>query len=627
MQRGFLIKLLNLVAKSESNTAFPGGKYALAASLLLFFVSLFFFFSVPISDPDFWWHIATGKWMFQEQSLPLADPFSFVTPPGNESLRTDFILKQYWLSQIIFYGVYETMGFIGIVILRSLLFTALFFILYRLMYRSGTSHIIALLITYSAVMAIANEIQYIGDRPQMWTSFFSVVIIVLLDAMNRGKRWASVVLPFIMLLWSNMHGGFILGMVIIGIYLVVGIADKLWPARFIISSIIALLLSGCNPGGYKALAAFAPFLTGSGINDMYRESISEGQSIFRHARLTAIPRMLPYLTSLCILSIISFFPLISRWKTLRKEKIILYVSSCIMGFVAIRFIFFYVIVAAWITATNLGSIAALFRDKHPGFQRIAVMKAVTVVTLLMVFAASGRLFAASIENSALLTGQMYEDRLEGTVGFIKDKHIRGRIFNDHNDGGYFIWRLYPDVKVFIDGRSLSLALFDEFRTTIDNPYASASQSGPDRFLPYYKNIFNRYNISIVAIPACDVISGTLIPLSVALLQDEEWRVVYADFAEVIFLKRTEDNLQIIADNPVPRTVVYDLIISVAFAASQSPHARMMPNWQYAMAYAYNGKGDKATALHYLTEYLKAAPGDRQALVIKEQLEYEIRSKQ
>jgi len=53
----------------------------------------------PITDPDFFWHISTGRWILENKALPSEDPFSYTTP-RLLSDREFFILRSYWLSQV-----------------------------------------------------------------------------------------------------------------------------------------------------------------------------------------------------------------------------------------------------------------------------------------------------------------------------------------------------------------------------------------------------------------------------------------------------------------------------------------------------------------------------------------------
>ena len=68
--------------------------------LTLFFILLFGLFSVEIKDPDFFWHLKTGEYIYQHKALPETDPFAFTSltkdPLHPESKRIKFILLIHW---------------------------------------------------------------------------------------------------------------------------------------------------------------------------------------------------------------------------------------------------------------------------------------------------------------------------------------------------------------------------------------------------------------------------------------------------------------------------------------------------------------------------------------------------
>ena len=103
--------------------------------LVLLFVFVFSYFSVQIWDPDFWWHLKTGEYIYQTGSLPKTDPFAYTSlppDPTNEVLKKqEFTLTQYWLAELIFYRVYHSFGFQGIIFLRASIFTLLIFLIYQ----------------------------------------------------------------------------------------------------------------------------------------------------------------------------------------------------------------------------------------------------------------------------------------------------------------------------------------------------------------------------------------------------------------------------------------------------------------------------------------------------------------
>ena len=113
----------------------------------------------------------------------------------------------------------------------------------------------------------------------------------------------------------------------------------------------------------------------------------------------------------------------------------------------------------------------------------------------------------------------------GAAGFLREHGISARLFNTYEDGGYFIWRGLP---VFIDGRSLSEDVFEDYRLIMGTP---PGDSRRDRTLA-------RYQIGAIALNAFEYNSGVLYPLALALAQpgEADWKLVYDDPAAMVFLR-------------------------------------------------------------------------------------------
>src|SRR5215475_4188466 len=85
---------------------------------------LFACFSQAAGDSDTYWHLCTGRYIWQTHHLPLPDPFSFTTylgptPSPSEALVRVFTLTHEWLWQMVLYLIYATGGFAAIVTARA----------------------------------------------------------------------------------------------------------------------------------------------------------------------------------------------------------------------------------------------------------------------------------------------------------------------------------------------------------------------------------------------------------------------------------------------------------------------------------------------------------------------------
>lgn len=141
------------------------------------------------------------------------------------------------------------------------------------------------------------------------------------------------------------------------------------------------------------------------------------------------------------------------------------------------------------------------------------------------------------------------------------------MFNHLDVGGYLIWRLYPQQKTFIDGRTFSEDVFIEFDKVLGA--SGRSLSG----LPEWRSVLNRYGIELVVTYSINRHQGKVFPLISALLEDDEWQLIYLDRNSLIFIRDIPVNRELIGRFRKPKNMVYDQIILEAMdkvSVSQNP---------------------------------------------------------
>jgi hypothetical protein len=447
----------------------------------------------------------------------------------------------------------------------------------------------------------------------MWSSLFSMVVIYLMEMLRQDKKWAYWSLPPLMVVWANLHGGFVLGDVIIAIYCIGAAVSGSANRKLYLVSAGAILVSGINPNGYTvffSLPFITPLISLLNIESLQSvkdaaSSINELQSIFSHASIPGIIRRLPYFTALFALSLVSFALNIKNARQFRVEHVLLYVLVFLMGLSSIRFIIFFTLIASFITAINLkGFWETVAKEKFLLTRNVAA-----IVFLVATLIVSVRFVQAGIATTALTTDQLFVSPYEKAADFIKANNLKGNMFNDYNAGGYLIWRVAPEVKTFIDGRGLYRKLFDAYRAVVDYPLENSN----------YVMALHYFKIDLVLISGCDKVSGTLIKLVPALLADRNWSLVYVDGEALVFMRNTQDNGELLKKLAVPKERAYSNIYTLAKYASTSGHAARMSNWKLSMAVAYEGVGDTREAKRWIDEYLRQSPGDSYGIALRERL--------
>jgi hypothetical protein len=163
-------------------------------------------FFCRVYDTDFFWHLATGRWIVENLNLPERDPFTtFFYGSGREAL----ILKGYWLTQICYQIAFVAGGMVGVALLKSSSFVALFGTTLYFHWKKKTNIAWVFLLMLPLYETLLH---FRADRPNMVSLLFFAFLIYLLET----KRWKF--LPLLMLVWANSHAGYLLGNVVIIIY-------------------------------------------------------------------------------------------------------------------------------------------------------------------------------------------------------------------------------------------------------------------------------------------------------------------------------------------------------------------------------------------------------------------------
>lgn len=482
----------------------PPARWLKLATLILTAACLLCLFSPEIADTDFWWHLKTGEFLLQHHSLPVPDPFAFTTAlaptTAAESSVRHFNLTHEWLGQVALYAVYAVAGFPGIVLLRALLLAAL----------CGLSGFLAARVSsnfYAGVAAACAAasvlIAFAADRPTLVT-FLEVGIFITILELRRGL-WA---LPPLALLWANSHGGFLLGWVVLLAYCVEtlpflpGTRSREDNRRMWLVTACAIAASGLNPNGFGVVQTLFA----------YRQSALTATLIeWQPPKLWGAPY------GFDILLYAAALVLLLSWRRVRPAHWLLFAAFAGASLVAFRNIpligfFAPVLIAAYFP----------FRLAVPRF--LAWAPPVLAAGALVAALAQGRTPQLRVAEWTVPSG---------AASFLLDHHLTGPLFNTYEQGGYLTWRMWPSQRVFIDGRSLSEAVYQDYNRILFNAGSAADQvTGPR------EELLNRYGVQVVIMNTMEYVFGAMYPLALALANPAgtEWELVYDDAQAVVFVR-------------------------------------------------------------------------------------------
>lgn len=598
-------------------------KFGLILFAVLIVVAFFLFLKADIWDPDFWWHIATGREIVNSGSIPDQDILSFTSGMLENWTafpeRENFILKQYWLAQAIFYLIFKYMGPNGIIVFRSLLFSLIiFFVLLRL-HRWAVSISISFFAGFAMFMMILSRLT--GDRPVLFTLLFVAVTFFILEDFRGKKDRRIFLLVPLMLLWANFHGGFIVGLLMIAVYMAAeGIKIALKKSEytkkeisvFYIATALAIGVSFLNPCGWDAFV-----IALSSKYKAFTAGIQEYDSpyfVFFQEKLSAVDYW--YLGS------VAFFPLILilRNKKFDLTHLLLLSGLLAASTTALRFVVYYEIVAVMILGREFDAwLKHVFtaRFSKETYTKYMNWLAVAACISLLIFVIG---IYEYIKDSRVTSSRFVVPK--DAVDFVEKSRLKGNMFNDYAFGGYLEWRLHPWKKTFIDSRGLNLLVMNEYsavataRNSFFGPEPSKTKG------PLWERLLDHYNIDIIFITYLDV-HGTVLPLVFKLTESEKWVPVYSDTMAVVYVRNNGRNKDAIEKFRVAPDYIYDEVIyKSAFAAMSnktSPRALMSLGETF---YNLGRLKDSLTAYKYAFQRLPSSEIENQIKKIEAELKAE-----
>jgi hypothetical protein len=373
-----------------------------------------------LNDSDTYWQITVGQWILDHNALPRVDLYSF-TKTGEAWASSS------WLSQLLLAASYNLAGWTGPIVLAAACIAATFAMLTWILGQRLPAPI-AIAVT---LVALLVPVQHLLARPHV---FVMPVMLAwaygLLSASERGRAPSFWLLPLIAL-WTNLHGGFVFGLVLVG-----GVAlDALWNADRTQRSTVALRWAVF---GVAALAACCVTPYGWGSILAARKILDLGELL--HLIYEWMPADFSRLSmfEMSILALIA--GALYGGVKLSPPRIALVLGLLHMALAHNRNIEIFVLLVPIVV---LAPVASQFGFQPARFARMGVPTAAMAVLLVLVGCWSWVLSA----NAGFAPPERQSPAV--AVDVLKARNPK-RVLNDLPFGGYLIWRQMP---VFIDGRA------------------------------------------------------------------------------------------------------------------------------------------------------------------------------
>ena len=450
-------------------------------------------------DPDLWWHIKNGADILATHHWPTTDPYSF-TVHGQPWMSCE------WLGDILLAWVSQAGGVLGLDILLIVLGSAVMIALYYLgTLRSGNSKAGFLAAGLMCSLAFVS----FTLRPQMLGYLFLVLTMIALEFFRQGKHRAIWFLPPLMLVWINTHGSWIIGLGAIIAYWICGlkkfeiggIIGTAWTRseRRQLSLVFMLCLAVLPITPYGTRLVMYPFSVASSL-PVSLEYVTEwwpmpfddsGGKLF-----------LAILLGFLVLQVVYRF----SW---RLEEFALFLFATASACIHMRFVLIFV-------PFCVPLLAMVFSRWLPPYDRRKEHYALNAILIASVIAG-----VIWFHPSQASVQKKIDARFPvGAVNYIRQHSVPGPMFNSYNFGGYLVWSLTPERKVFIDGRS--------------ELYEAGGM------LDEYIHVANLHPGALAILGGYHVKSCLMeedAPLATVLAALPDWKKVYSDNTSVLFVRR------------------------------------------------------------------------------------------
>ena len=471
-------------------------------------------------DTDTWWHLRAGQWIVEHRAVPQVDPFSY-TRLGDA--------WQYpgWIVEVPMYWIYEISGPGGLNLWTAFMVTLAFAFVWKTL--SGGVFLRAFVIIFAAVVSGV----YWAARPYLVTFVLAAVFLWILEDFRWekgvGANFRLWLLPILMVLWANSHGGFAVGFLIWGVYCAVEFVDWLSPRiiqffkkgnaqigsapggqRFVhlfLVGILMIIAVSLNPSG--PIMLLYPFKT-VGISAL-KEYIQEWQSPDFHS-LSVQP--------FAWLLLLTFGVVGASRRRIALTDFLLFSGFAYMALMAGRNIALFALVAPIVMTRHADPLLAAVGRSMGIKTNLAApvrrgQKILNGILLVILFIAV--LMKVSLVFPESANNKIFQDTLPvEAVNFIKMNNFQGRLFSSYNWGGYLLWAL-PKYPVFIDGRT------DLYNDEVINEWLQVVRAENG-----WQDVLDKWDVHLILLePTMKVID---------LLPGNGWHRLYSDQKAVIYAK-------------------------------------------------------------------------------------------
>jgi hypothetical protein len=489
-----------------------------------------------LTEFDFWWYLASAERILATRGVPDTDPFSY-TAHGRPWIN------HMWASQLLVWAGWHTGGRVVLILAKAALVAATFGVVLATMRRRGVHPVAAAPVTLVAAWA---GWEFWDVRPQVVTYLFLAVYLHVLregwEARPRALGW----LPVLMVPWANLHAGFLTGLGVIGL---VGLGAALphladqarrragWRVLGLAAGVgaVTALASLLNPYGLRAVlfplevvnTRLFMSTTAEWFSPNFHNPAYQGFELMLLLLVPAFAWGRHRLGATDVLLALVFTHLAlssSRHLPLFAVAVAPLLADALEA--AVRHL--------WARRPAGWDVAGLARRHVPSiWPRLtspgapaAALAAALVVGLVPGWAT----LLDPVRNPFLQ--DLNERRYPGeTMRFIRSERLPAPLFNSYAWAGYELWRLYPEYRMFIDGRT------HVYGADVLQDFVEINNLGLR-----WRSVLDKWRIQTI-------LTERTSPLAQALAAVGGWRLVFTEREAAVFVREADEHRALLARLP------------------------------------------------------------------------------
>jgi len=375
---------------------------------------------------DLGWHLAAGDLIRAQGHVPAHDPWSY-TAGAQEWFNIS------WLWDVLASALVQHAGLEGLTLLVVACGGAIAAYLAWMCRRAGASPLAACIAVFAGCLLYPSFATfpdiYLAASPNMFTMLFAVIFAG--ECLRKSRR--MLVLPVIMLLWANLHGGFLIGLGILGFFAGIALLRRDWNALrlYVLTGCLCLAATFVNPLGWRLYAGVAATL-----GNFVQSHISEWWPYYRDI---VLPGSLP---NIFYIGLFVILEAALRTPAPLEARLLSWLFL-FLGLYQFRYMAFFFLFSAVPMALHVeGVLTSRLREQSARalfLAGIAALLALPLVWLQM--------------KPAIAMPPMLSQR---DVRYLETHVPHARLLNHWNYGGLLIFHGRGRIPVFVDGRAATV---------------------------------------------------------------------------------------------------------------------------------------------------------------------------